>query len=328
MQMLKKLLGYAIVIASLLGLMMASTAFAVVYNLPANGDNVVGSNSIVRLKMGETLSTFAQRNGVGYYEVLDANPGLDPLRLSSGTPLVVRNQFILPDAPKQGIVINLAELRLYYYPPDSNTVMVYPIGIGRIGWQTPTGQLSVIQKKQDPDWRVPPSVAADMAKRGIILPEVIPAGPDNPLGRYMMRLSNYTYLIHSTNRPAGVGRRTSAGCIRMYPEDAEQLFNVVPVGTKVTIVNQPFKAGWLNDQLYFEAHTPLREQRAEYAGRYNSLWDSAVNTATAGKTVTVDWSKVQSLGKKQTGLPQVVGVVTNQPVATAATSGASTSSGG
>lgn len=326
--MLKKLLGYSIVIASLLGLMMTSTAFAVVYNLPANGDNVVGSNQVASLRMGDTLSTFAERNGVGYYEVLDANPGIDPLRITSGSRLLVRNQFVLPNAPKQGIVINLAELRLYYYPADSNTVAIYPVGIGRIGWQTPTGQLSVIQKKQDPDWRVPPSVAADMAKRGIILPEVIPAGPDNPLGRYMMRLSNYTYLIHSTNRPAGVGRRTSAGCIRMYPEDAEQLFNMVPVGTKVTIVNQPFKAGWLNGQLYFEAHSPLREQRAEYAGRYNSLWDSAISTATADKAATVDWTKVQSLGKKQTGVPQVVGTVASQAVATTSTTKVTATSGG
>jgi L,D-transpeptidase ErfK/SrfK len=308
-------------------LMMTSTAFAVVYNLPANGDSVVGSNQVARLKMGDTLSAFAQRNGVGYYEVLDANPGLDPLRLSSGAQLLVRNQFVLPNAPRQGIVINLAELRLYYYPAGSNNVVIYPIGIGRIGWQTPTGQLSVIQKKQDPDWRVPPAVAADMAKRGIILPEVIPAGPDNPLGRYMMRLSNYSYLIHSTNKPSGVGRRTSAGCIRMYPEDAEQLFNMVPVGTKVTIVNQPFKAGWLNGQLYFEAHSPLREQRAEYAGRYNSLWDGAVNTATEGKAATVDWAKVQSLGKKQTGVPQVVGVVAGQSVVTASAKASDTPGG-
>lgn len=302
--MLKKLM----VIVSLLGLMIASTAFAVVYNLPANGDNVVGSNQVAVLSTGDTLSTFAHRNGVGYYEVLDANPGIDPMRLSRGTKLLVRNQFVLPDAPKQGIVINLAELRLYYYPPGANTVVIYPIGIGRIGWQTPTGQLSVIQKKQDPDWRVPPAVAADMAKRGVMLPEVIPAGPDNPLGRYMMRLSNYSYLIHSTNNPAGVGRRTSAGCIRMYPEDAEQLFNVVPVGTKVTIVNQPFKAGWLNGQLYFEAHSPLREQRAEYAGRYDSLWNSAINNAMVGRTADLDWNKVQALSRKQTGVPQVVGV--------------------
>lgn len=294
--------------------MLWSTAFGSVYNLPENGDAVVGSNRVATLQAGDTLSAFARRNGIGYYEVLDANPGLDPIHFSTSSRLFVRNQFILPNAPREGIIINLAELRLYYYPANSHTVMVYPVGIGRIGWQTPTGQLRVIQKKQDPDWRVPATVAADMAKRGIILPEVIPAGPDNPLGAYMMRLSNYTYLIHGTNRPEGVGRRTSAGCIRMYPEDVEQLFNAVPVGTKVTIVNQPFKAGWLNGQLYFEAHSPLREQRAEYAGNYDSLWESAINTALMGKMTQVDWKKVQVLGKKQTGVPQVVSVSASSTV--------------
>ncbi len=300
--------------------LVMTPAFAIVYNLPINGDTIVGSNQVATVKIGDNLSAFARRNDAGYYELLEANPRLDPMRLPSGMRLLVPHQFILPDAPRVGIVINLAELRLYYYPPGSNTVMTYPIGIGRVGgnWQTPTGQLTVIQKKQDPDWRVPRSVAEDMAKRGIILPEVIPAGPDNPLGAYMMRLSNYTYLIHGTNRPQGVGRRTSAGCIRMYPEDIEELFALVPVSTKVTIVNQPFKAGWLNGQFYFEAHEPLREQRATYAGHYDSLWNAAINDATANRAASVDWSKVQSLVKKQTGVPEAVGLAAGQPAVAAA----------
>lgn len=312
--MLKKWLYYVLLA------FIVTPAFATVYNLPENGDNVVGSNDVAIVKMGDNLSAVARRNDVGYYEMLDANPQLDPMRLSAGTRLLVPHQRILPDAPREGIVINLAELRLYYYPPGSNTVVTYPVGIGRIGtgWQTPTGQLTIIQKKQDPDWRVPQSVAEDMAKRGVILPDVIPAGPDNPLGAYMMRLSNYTYLIHGTNHPDAVGRRTTSGCIRLYPEDIADLFPQVPVATKVIIVNQPFKAGWLNGQFYLEAHEPLREQRATYAGHYDSLWNAAIDDATANQAASVDWTKVQDLVKKQTGVPKVIGQVV-APQAVAAT---------
>jgi L,D-transpeptidase ErfK/SrfK len=294
---------------------LSGVANASVYNLPANGDNVVGENKVATVKVGDSLSAFAQRNDVGYYELLEANPRLDPMRIASGSRLLIPHQFVLPHAVREGIIVNLAELRLYYYPPDSGKVIIYPIGIGRIGWQTPVGQLTIIQKKENPDWRVPPAVAEDMAKRGVILPAVIPAGPDNPLGNYMMRLSNYTYLIHGTNHPPGVGRRTSAGCIRMYPEDVEQLFAMVPLGTKVTIVNQPFKAGWLNGQLYLEAHTPLREQRAEYAGRYNSLWQEAITVATRYQAANVDWSLVQKVSKKQMGIPQAIGLASSSPAA-------------
>ncbi|MCD6045794.1 MAG: putative exported protein [Gammaproteobacteria bacterium] len=296
---------------------IVTPAFALVYDLPSNGDTLVGSNEVLPVKAGDSLSTFAYRHDAGYYELLEANPRMNPMHLTAGMRLLVPHQFILPNAPREGIVINLAELRLYYYLPGSNKVMIYPIGIGRVGgnWGTPVGQLTVIQKKQNPDWRVPPSVAEDMAKRGVILPGVIPAGPNNPLGNYMMRLSNWSYLIHGTNKPAGVGRRTSAGCIRMYPEDVEQLFAEVPVGTKVNIVNQPFKAGWLNDQFYFEAHEPLREQRTTYAGRYDDLWNEAINSATASRAASVDWSKVQTIAKIQTGVPQVVGQAAQPAVA-------------
>ena len=314
------------VITLFAALTLSSEASALIYNLPANGDNIVGENQVATVKVGDSLSSFAQRNDVGYYELLEANPRLDPMRIASGSRLLIPHQFILPHAPREGIIVNLAELRLYYYPPDSGKVVIYPVGIGRIGWQTPVGQLTVIQKKENPDWRVPPAVAEDMAKRGVILPPVIPAGPDNPLGNYMMRLSNYTYLIHGTNHPPGVGRRTSAGCIRMYPEDIEQLFAMVPMGTKVTIVNQAFKAGWLNGKLYLEAHTPLREQRAEYAGRYNSLWQEAITAATRNQSANVNWNVVQDITKKQMGVPQAIGLASTPAAVAPNSSAANTSS--
>ena len=327
--MLKKWLGtdnavkqwlYCVLLA-----FITTPAFALVYDLPANGNDIVGGNEYANVKTGDSLSTFARRNDAGYYELLEANPKLNPLHMTSGMRLLIPHQFILPNAPREGIVVNLAELRLYYYQPGTNTVLIYPIGIGRVGnsvnWGTPVGQLTVIQKKENPDWHAPQSVIDDMAKRGIVLPKVTPAGPDNPLGNYMMRLSNWSYLIHGTNKPDGVGRRTSAGCIRMYPEDVEQLFAEVPVGTKVNIVNQPFKAGWLNNQFYFEAHRPLREQRVAYQGHYDDLWNEAIKNATDNRAASVNWGIVDTLVEKQTGVAEVVGQAASQQ-AVAATAAA------
>lgn len=311
-----KWLRYALVSISIV---MASTAMAAVYPLPANGDNVIGSDRMATAKVTDTISTFAERYDVGYYALLEANPKVSPLRLYNGIRLFVPGQFILPDAPREGIVINLAELRLYYYPPNTNTVVTYPIGIGRVGagWQTPTGQVPITEKIQDPVWRVPPSVIADMARRGKTIPETIPPGPENPLGAYMMRMGQTSFLIHGTNRPDTVGRRTSAGCIHLYPEDIEALYNAVPLGTQVTVVNQPVKVGVLQGQLYLEAHSPLREQRAEYAGQYETVSRNMLQSALANQTANVDWAKVQLLTQTQTGVPAVIGTATAPLLVTA-----------
>lgn len=299
----------------LMGWMTTTTALAAVYALPPKGDAVVGSNLVAEVEKDDSLTMVAERNDAGYYELLEANPDLDPLHLKENTQVLVPHQIILPNAPRVGIVINLAELRLYYYPPGSNKVITYPVGIGRIGdqWQTPTGELTIVEKQKDPEWHVPQSVLDDMVKRGKTMPEVIPAGPNNPLGAYMMRLSNEDYLIHGTDHAYVVGRRTTAGCVSLYPEDIAQLFNMVPLDTKVTIVNQPFKAGWLNGQLYFEAHKPLREERFRYTGRYDNLWNEALNSATAKRAASVNWSTVQTLVKNETGVAEVVGTVATQP---------------
>lgn len=312
-----KWLGCALV---LMGIIMASTVEAAVYPLPANGDNVIGSDRVATAKVTDTISTFAERYDVGYYSVLEANPNVSPFRLYNGIRLFVPSQFILPDAPREGIVINLAELRLYYYPPGSNTVVTYPIGIGRIGegWQTPTGQVPITEKIQDPVWRVPPSVVADMARRGKTIPETIPPGPENPLGAYMMRMGQTSFLIHGTNRSDTVGRRTSAGCIHLYPEDIEALYNAIPLGTPVTVVNQPLKVGVLNGQLYLEAHSPLLEQRAEYAGQYDTIARNTLQNALGKQTANVDWTKVQLLTQIQTGVPAVIGTATAPLLVTAA----------
>lgn len=287
------------------------SAKAATYTLPASGDNVVGKVRTGVVEHGENLAHVARRYDVGYYEILEANPNVNPLKLKSGMRVVIPSQYVLPDAPRQGIVINLAELRLYEYPEGTNTVVTEPIGIGRLGgdFATPTGNFTIIEKKKDPAWHVPKSVAEDMAARGVILPAVIPPGPDNPLGQYMLRLSNYTYLIHGTNKAEGVGRRTSAGCIRMYPEDIETLFYSVPVGTPVTIINQPYKVGRLGDQVLLESHRPLREQREEVGDNFQPLLTATVDQATADKSVKLSWDKIQQIANAQSGLPGVIGSV-------------------
>lgn len=287
----------------------ATTVYAQTFQLPANGDGVVGQLDSATLTAGQTLGEFTEQYDVGYYELLEANPQLNPEKLYSGTRVIIPHRYVLPQTPHEGIVINLAELRLYYYPPAENTVVTMPIGIGRQGWNTPEGTFKVIEKIPNPSWHVPASVAADMASQGIILPKVVPPGPDNPLGQFAMRLSLPNYLIHGTNRPQGVGRRVSAGCIRMYPKDIASLFQMVATGTPVTIVNEPFKAGWLNGQLYMEAHQPLSEQRQQLNNNLTALWVGSIDQATAATPATVNWNKAQTIANQQSGIPQVIGKV-------------------
>jgi L,D-transpeptidase ErfK/SrfK len=300
LSLVKKIIGTALLS------MLAIQASATTYQLPADGD-VVGSLQMATLRSGVSLSTVVENYDIGYYELLEANPQMNPQQPYVGQRVVIPTQYVLPLAPRQGIVINLAELRLYYYPPGQNVVVTEPIGIGRMGWDTPTGTFKIIEKIPNPTWHVPASIAEDSAKQGIVLPKTIPPGPDNPLGAYAMRLSLPNYLIHGTNRPAGVGRRVSSGCIRMYPEDIASLFQMVAVGTPVTIVNQPFKAGWLNGQLYFEAVQPLSEQRSQLGNGLTSLWVQAIDDAIAGTNAQVNWNKAEMLANQQSSIPQVIG---------------------
>jgi L,D-transpeptidase ErfK/SrfK len=193
----------------------------------------------------------------------DANPGVDPWLPPVGQRVLIPSQHLLPDVPREGIVVNLPELRLYYFPPakpgERRVVMTYPLGIGSEGRAIPVTVTRVIQKKIDPPWVVPASILAEHQAEGDPLPKVVPPGPDNPLGRYALRLGLSSFLIHSTNHPYSVGMRISHGCLRMYPENIEQLFAKVPVGTPVRIIDQPYKAGWQGGVLYLEAHPPLAE---------------------------------------------------------------------
>jgi L,D-transpeptidase ErfK/SrfK len=228
---------------------------------------------------------------------------------------VVPTQFILPSGKREGIVVNLAELRLYYFPANSNLVYTYPVGIGRTGWVTPVGTTRVADKVVNPTWRPPESIRQEQAALGRALPEVVPAGPANPLGTHAMRLAlNGSYLIHGTNSPAGVGRRTSHGCIRMYEEDVAQLFSMVPVGTPVRIIHEPYKAGWSNGQLYVEAHKPLADSAYSRDFSIGSLRDMiAVQAGTAQSNI--NWNAVRDVYAQANGIPTKVTGATQNRVA-------------
>jgi L,D-transpeptidase ErfK/SrfK len=221
---------------------------------------VVGQLQVTRARHEDTLPDIARRFNLGYDEVARANPGVDPWLPGEGTRIVLPTQFVLPEAPPEGVVVNLAALRLFYFPKPSQDgrreVMTFPIGIGKVGWATPEGATTVVSKRKGPWWTPPASVRKEHAAAGDPLPARVPPGPDNPLGAYAMNLGWPTYLIHGTNKPAGVGLRASHGCIRMYPEDIAVLFERVAVGTPVRVVNQPLLYRWQGDSLYVQSYPP------------------------------------------------------------------------
>jgi len=305
----KSLVSVFSLLSLLLLMWMPHTALALTFPIPAKGD-VIGEVKKVKARGGETLADVGRRYGVGRDEMVGANPGFDNRqRLSSGTRLVVPSQYILPPGSRKGIVINLAELRLYYYPPGQNIVITEAVGIGREGiggWQTPTGSTEIIGKQKDPPWRPPDSVRAEAARNGTPIPRYFPPGKNNPLGEYAMRLGWTSYLIHGTNRPDGVGSRVSAGCIRMYPEGIEALFPLISVGTSVRIINEPFKTGWLNGKLYFEAHRPLVEEENKYAADMAAVVKTVYNN-TQYQDTFVKWSIVEKAANGFSGIPAIIG---------------------
>ncbi len=200
----------------------------------------------------DSLVEMARRYDVGYNEISDANPGVDPFIPRVGTRVTIPGRWILPDVPRRrGIVVNIAERRLYFFPPHRNHLVdTFPVGIGDEGWETPVGTYRIVEKLVHPSWYVPASIRRQKPE----LPKVVPPGPDNPLGDYALRLSIGTVLIHGTNRPFGIGRRVSHGCIHLYPEDIAALYRMVKCGTRVTIVRQRVKAVLVNGKVLVEIH--------------------------------------------------------------------------
>jgi len=284
---------------ALFGASFALTAAQTTYRLANVNDGVFGQAFYVKTRHEDTLLDIGRHNGFGYDEMKHANPGVDMWVPGEDREILVPSQFVLPDAPRQGIVLNLAEKRLYYFAP-SGEITTYAISIGREGWGTPLGNFSIVRKEKDPTWTPPASIRKEHAENGDPLPAVVPAGPDNPLGQYALRLSAAGYLIHGTNKPWGLGMQVSHGCIRMYPEDIERLFPNVEVSTSVRIVNQPFKVGWRGDDLYLEVHAE-DEQKAK------SPTEVIPASIANAEGVSIDWEEVKRAINENTGLPHLVG---------------------
>lgn len=280
------------------------------FPLPPQGTDVVGQVQVTTARHEDTLLDIARGYDLGYEEIVAANPGVDPWLPGEGTRVVLPTQFVLPGGAREGLVLNLASMRLFYFPESAPgepaEVITHPIGIGREGWLTPQGSMHIIQKKEQPAWTVPESVRAEHAEQGKPLPKIVPPGPDNPLGEFAMRLSNPSYLIHGTNQPYGVGLRVSHGCVRLYPEDIARLFPMVPMGTPVRIINEPYVAGWRDGQLYLEAHQPLAEDAERWNGSLKPM-EQAVASRAAGQSVEVSWDRARAVAREARGLPLPIG---------------------
>jgi len=293
------------------------SAFALTYEVASPGTSVIGEVLFTESRKEDTLLDIARIYDVGYEEIRLANPKVDPWLPGEDTRIRIPTLFVLPDAPREGLVINLAEKRLYYYPPPDSPnggareVITHPISIGREGWETPLGTTRIIRKDVDPVWTPPQSIKDEHAEKGDPLPDRVLPGPDNPLGSYALRLGFAGYLIHGTNKPYGIGMEVSHGCIRMMPEDIESLFAMIPIGTKVHIVDQPFKAGWRGDVLYLEVHPKLRRgnlKQTKWLDLSKMVQVLIKSTQEEGEErIFVDWSKANEIAKLASGIPEPTG---------------------
>ena len=270
------------------------------------GQTVVGEPQVVFARKDDTFSDIAREYGLGYDELLAANPGIDPWLPGEDTAVVLPTQYVLPDVSKTGVILNIATKRLFYYPPPADgepqQVLTYPIGIGRVGWETPLGVTRVVSKARNPSWWVPASVRREHAEMGNPLPSVVPPGPDNPLGTRVLKLEMPGYLIHGTNQPYGVGMRVSHGCVRLYPENIEFLYSLVDIGESVTIVNEPYQMGRRDGVLYFEAHAPLADDTVTTDDRMQALLEEQVDASGRPLNHHLQ-SHVRSLAELASGVP-------------------------
>jgi L,D-transpeptidase ErfK/SrfK len=300
------------IVAPFLSLLLSTPVFAATYDLPSEHFDLIGGVTTVEATYEDTLLDIARRKDIGQDHMERVNPDVDRWLPGAGTVITVPSYHILPRGPRRGLVLNLPEMRMYYFPPKKPgqpaQVQTYPMSIGRQDWGTPLGMTSIVGKTRNPTWTPPESIHRERAENGDPpLPRVVPAGPDNPLGQYKMRLGIPGYLIHGTNRPQGVGMRVSHGCIRMLPEDIEKLFPQLPAGTPVRIVNQPVKAGWYGAKLYIEVHPPLDEypnDRVAMVEYVNLALDDAMARRSAG--TVLDNRVIDEELNRHTSMPLVI----------------------
>lgn len=307
MSRLSKLFNYGVVTLAL-----SSPVFAIEYQLPSANDDLIGQMQVIKAKYEDTFADLGDTYSLGFSQMVAANPGVDAWLPGAGTDILLPTRYILPDVPREGIVINLPEYRLYYYPKGKNLVYTFPLGIGREGWGSPLGVTKIVSKIKDPSWYPPASIRKEHAEEGDILPTVVPPGPDNPLGPYKMNLGFSGYLIHGSNQLFGVGTRTSHGCFRMLNPDVTRLVAMVPMGTKVNIVTEPYKVGIEGGKIYLEAHQPLEEYPAPDLTKL--LLDAQKKYNKPG--FVVDMSIAKMVADHHDGIPVQIGNTDGTPMQT------------
>ncbi len=273
-------------------------------NSDKNFPKIIGQVQTHNTKYSDSLVDLARSNGLGYTEIVAANPGIDPWVPGANRKIILPTAHIIPRGPREGILINLADQRLYLFDENLKTVESVPLGIGNAGWDTPKGVTKVVRKQHLPTWYVPKSVRIEQPE----LPPVIRPGPDNPLGTHAVYLDWPAYLFHGTNKPYGVGRRVSHGCIRLYPEDILRLFDKIGIGTKVTIIDQPMKLAFVKDGLWLEIHpNQLQadeiEQKGELTPAKPPEFEYLILLAAGGSANLIDWTKARTVAKQRRGIP-------------------------
>jgi len=277
-------------------------AYAARYLMPSEDAPRVGETLVMRSKYEDTLATMAQRYGLGYRELVDANPGVDPWLPGEGTPIVLPMEYLLPPVSRDGVVLNLPEFRLYYFPKGGAELITFPIGIGRSSYPTPRTDTKIVTRVQNPTWYPGENARREYASEGRPLPVSVPAGPDNPMGSLALVLGIKSYFIHGTNKPFGVGQQASFGCVRLYPADIEDLGSAVPNGTRVRIIDVPTKVAWVNGELYLEVHKKLDDELTSFPEIRAAI------LAVAGREEAIDWSRAEEMAREARGIPGPISI--------------------
>ncbi|WP_027897299.1 L,D-transpeptidase family protein [Zestomonas thermotolerans] len=307
---------------SLASACLAGSAAALELPLPPPGEDIVGQVQVIKARYEDTFADLGTAHHIGYLEMVAANPGVDPWLPGEGTEIILPTRYILPPGPREGIVINLAEYRMYYFPKGRDVVYTYPLGIGREGWGSPIATTTITAKTPNPAWYPPKSIREEHAAEGEYLPTVVPPGPDNPLGPFKFNLGVAGYLIHGSNKKFGIGMRVSHGCFRMLNDNVLELARMAPVGTKVRIINEPYKFGLSQGKVYLEAHAPLDDHgEPSVVDKHTTVINAMLKNDRLTPALRLDWDRVREVVAAEDGLPVVIAEPSDDSAAVATSNG-------